>query len=89
MEAIEQALQKGEKNMVKAYGYTQEALAKVHAGRASPNMLDGIMVDYHGSGLPIEQMATISTPDVRVLTIQPWEKTTLPAIEKAILNVKT
>ena len=60
-------------------------LASMRTGRASLAMLDGIKVDYYGAPTPVNQMASVSVPDARTLTIQPWEATQLRAIEKAIL----
>ena len=60
-------------------------LQKVRAGKASPQMLDGIKVDYYGNPTPIDQVANVNTPDAHQIIIQPWERTMLPVIEKAIL----
>jgi len=59
-------------------------LAKVRTGRANAAMLDGIKVDYYGTPTPINQVATVAVPDPRLITIKPWEKSLIPAIEKAI-----
>ena len=60
-------------------------LQKVRAGKASPQMLDGIKVDYYCNPTPIEQVANVNTPDAHQIVIQPWERNMLPVIEKAIL----
>jgi len=60
-------------------------LQKVRAGKASPQMLDGIKVDYYGNPTPIDQVANVNTPDAHQIVIQPWERNMLPIIEKAIL----
>lgn len=60
-------------------------LQKVRAGKASPTMLDGITVDYYGTPTPINQVANVMTADARTLTIQPWEKSMISPIEKAIM----
>ena len=60
-------------------------LQKVRAGKASPQMLDGIKVDYYGNPTPIEQVANVNTPDAHQIVILPWERNMLPVIEKAIL----
>ena len=86
MEEINKELEGAKQAMEKSYIHTQEAFSKVHAGKATPNMLDGVMVEYYGNITPINQIAAISTPDVRTLLIQPWEKKAIPAIEKAILD---
>jgi ribosome recycling factor len=57
----------------------------VRAGKASPQMLDGIKVDYYGNPTPIDQVANVNTPDAHQIVIQPWERNMLPVIEKAIL----
>ena len=59
-------------------------LVKLRAGKATPSMLDGIMVSYYGTPTPLQQVANINTPDARSFVIQPWEKKMIDAIEKAI-----
>jgi len=61
-------------------------LTKIRTGRASANILDGVQVDYYGSLMPINQVGQISTPEARLLQIQPFDKTMIPAIEKAIFG---
>jgi ribosome recycling factor len=61
-------------------------LSRVRTGRATPSLLEGVTADYYGSPTPINQVANISVPDARTLMIQPWEKSMLPVIEKAILG---
>ena len=73
----------GEK-MDKALKHLSAELAKLRAGKASPAMLDGIMVNYYGTPTPLQQVANINTPDARSIVIQPWEKKVIEAIEKAI-----
>ena len=63
----------------------ERELQKVRAGKASPQMLDGIKVDYYGNPTPIDQVANVNTPDAHQIIIQPWERNMLPVIEKAIL----
>lgn len=72
--------------MAKAVEALQKDLATLRTGRASAKLVDYIRVDYYGTPTPIGQMASISVPDPRMITIQPWDKTMLPAIEKAILK---
>lgn len=74
-----------EDSMSKAIKSLQNQLTKVRTGRASANVLDGISADYYGSATPIKNMGQISTPEARLLQIQPFDKTLIPAIEKAIL----
>ena len=71
--------------MKKAIGFLEVELVKIRAGKANPNMLDGIMVDYYGSPTPISQVANINIMDARTISIQPWEKKTLQLIERAII----
>ena len=63
----------------------ESELTKIRAGKATATMLDGIMVDYYGSPTPINQVANITTPDARTISLQPWEKTMMAPIEKSIL----
>ncbi len=74
-----------EDSMKKAIVHLEGELAKIRAGKANPQMLDGIMVDYYGSPTPINQVGNISVLDARTLTIQPWEKNMLQPIERAII----
>ena len=74
-----------ESRMMKTLDALQSQFGAVRAGRASAAVLDPIRVDYYGVPTPISQMATIVSPDPRTLNIQPWDKTTIKAIEKAIL----
>ena len=71
--------------MDKAIEHLEGELVKVRAGKASPNMVSGIKVDYYGSESPLNQVANVSTPDARTISIQPWEKSMMDPIEKAIL----
>jgi ribosome recycling factor len=78
---------KDEKNgMDKAIDHLQNELVKVRAGKASPIMLDGISVDYYGTMTPLSQVSNVSASDSKTLTIQPWEKSMLAPIEKAIFE---
>jgi ribosome recycling factor len=75
-----------EDHMNKAIKSLQNQVAKVRTGRATAAVLDGIMADYYGTPTPIKNMGQISTPEARLLQIQPFDKTLIPAIEKAILG---
>lgn len=75
-----------EEIMKKAISHLEAELTKVRAGKASVQMLDGIMVDYYGNPTPINQVANIMVVDARTLTIQAWEKNMLQQIDKAILQ---
>lgn len=72
--------------MKKAINHLEAELIKIRAGKANPQMLDNIVVDYYGSPMPVNQVANISVMDARTLTIQPWEKNMLQPIERAIIN---
>ena len=74
-----------EEKMNKALEHLVEALLGIRAGKASPNVLKGIMVDYYGSQTPVSQVASVTVPDAKTILIQPWEKGMIPVIEKAIL----
>ncbi len=75
-----------EEKMQMAVEFLDDALARIRAGKASPRILDGILVEYYGSMVPLSNVSTINTPDARTITILPWEKPMLREIEKAILN---
>jgi ribosome recycling factor len=75
-----------DEHMKKAIQHLEAELVKIRAGRANPNMLDGLVVDYYGSPTPISQVGNISVTDARTLTIQPWEKNMLQPIERSIIN---
>jgi ribosome recycling factor len=74
-----------EDSMEKAIGHLEAELVKIRAGRANPNMFDGLVVDYYGTPTPVNQVGNISVADARTLTIQPWEKNMLQPIERAII----
>src|SRR5690349_17196435 len=71
--------------MNRAITHLETELVKVRAGKATPGLVDGIMVDYYGNATPINQVGNISVADARTLTIQPWEKNMLQPIERAII----
>jgi len=73
-------------DMNRALSHMEKALVKIRAGRANPSMLEGVMVEYYGTPTPLQQVSNVNTPDARTISIQPWEKTLIPEIEKAILN---
>lgn len=66
--------------------FLDESLAHIRAGKANPRILDGVKVDYYGSHVPLSNVATVTTPDAKTITIQPWERAMISVIEKAILN---
>lgn len=81
---IEDVLKKTEEKMQASIEGLKHNLASIRTGRANANILDGVVVDYYGVPTPINQMAAIKTPDAHQLAIEPWDKTQLSAIEKAI-----
>lgn len=74
-----------EDGMKKAINHLESELVKIRAGKANPNMLEGIMAEYYGSPTPISQIANISALDARTISVQPWEKNMLQPIERAII----
>ena len=68
--------------------HSKSELSKVRTGRANPDILNSIMVEYYGSMIPLSQVSTISIPEPRLITLQPFEKTLIPIIEKAIMDSK-
>lgn len=84
-EELELIIEDAEASMKKAVGFLEAELVKIRAGKANPNMLDGINVEYYGSPTPINQVANINIMDARTISIQPWEKKTLQLIERAII----
>jgi ribosome recycling factor len=83
-EMIDVLLQDARERMGKSVESTAHEFATVRTGRASPALLDRIMVDYYGAMTPLRQLATISAPEARLLTVQPYDKSSIKAIEKAI-----
>jgi ribosome recycling factor len=84
-EELELIIEDAEASMKKAIGFLEVELGKIRAGKANPAMLDGITVDYYGAPTPINQVANINIMDARTISIQPWEKKSLQAIERAII----
>lgn len=83
---ISDVLKDAEDRMVKAVEALKREFTTIRAGRANPNMLDKVTVEYYGTQTPVNQLANISVPEPRILAIQPWDKSSLPMIEKAILK---
>ena len=72
-------------SMKKAIGHLEAELVKIRAGKATPNLVEGIIVDYYGNPTPVNQVGNVAVSDARTLTIQPWEKNMLQPIERAII----
>jgi len=86
MEEIQLQLEETKELMQKAVDHTVAELLKIRAGKAMPNLLDGIMVSYYGTPTPLQQVASVTTPDARTLSIKPWERTLISEIERSIVN---
>ena len=82
---LELIKEEAQEKMDKAIKHLEYELSHLRAGRANPLLLDGIHVDYYGAHTPLSQVSSINTPDAKSILIQPWEKTMLGVIEKAIL----
>lgn len=86
MEEIQLHLEEAKEMMQKAVSHTASELVKIRAGKAMPNLLDGIMVAYYGAPTPLQQVASVTTPDARTLSIKPWERNLISEIERSIIN---
>ncbi len=85
-EEIKFILDSALESMDAAMAHLEKAFIKIRAGKASPIMLSNVKVDYYGSPTPLPQVANVNTPDARTISVQPWEKSMLQEIEKAIMN---
>lgn len=83
---IDFVIDSAKEGMDKAIQHLNKQLLNIRAGKASPAMLGGVMVEYYGSNTPLNQVANINTPDARTISIQPFEKKLIPEIEKGIMN---
>ena len=81
-EILDQLKNQLEKNLI----HTTAEFKRIRAGKATPDMLEGVFVDYYGANTPINQAANVNTPDARTIVIQPWDKTLIRPIETAIIN---
>ena len=79
-------LEEAESKMEKSVENTKEKFSHVRAGRANVSMLDGVSVEAYGTPTPLNQVGTVSAPEARLLVIDPWDKSLIPAIEKTILQ---
>ncbi len=75
-----------EEKMKATLEFLEDTLSRIRAGRANARILDGVMVEYYGTMSPLSSTATVTTPDAKSIVIQPWEKSMLKSIEKAIMN---
>jgi ribosome recycling factor len=85
MEELEMFIDEARDQMTKAVNHVGSELVKIRAGKASPSMLDGLMVSYYGTMSPLNQVSSITAPEARTLFIKPWEKSLIQEIEKSIL----
>jgi ribosome recycling factor len=85
-EELELVMEDAESSMQKAISHLEIELIKIRAGKASPSMVDGLFVEYYGNPTPVTQVANVTILDARTISIQPWEKNMLQAIEKSILQ---
>jgi len=82
---LEKIIHEADDKMKKAVEFTRQELTRLRSGKATAALLDDVRVDYYGQKLPIAQVATVGTPDAHLITVQPWDKSILGDIEKAIL----
>jgi ribosome recycling factor len=83
---VEGTLQDAEHKMKSAVSHAQDEMASLRSGRANPRLLDRVMVEYYGTRTPLNGLASFSVPEPRLLVIQPFDRTAMPAIEKAIMT---
>lgn len=86
MEETKEIIENAELNMMSAVNHLESELSKIRAGKANPIMLKGINVDYYGSLTPLNQVASVNTPNAQTISIQPWEKSLIDVIEKSIID---
>lgn len=86
MEELDMVYSMTQESMDASIEHLKAELLKIRAGRATPAMLDGVMVEYYGALTPLSQVSNVNTPDARTISIQPWEKSILQEIERAIIN---
>ena len=85
-EEVELVYEMAKEHMEKAIEHLDNELLRIRAGKANVHILDGIVVEYYGTPTPLNQVSNISTPDAKTIMIQPWEKTMIDPIEKALMN---
>ena len=82
MEEIKKCMEQAQTGMESVISFFDKELQKVRAGKASPQMLEGLKVEYYGNLTPIEQVANINTPDARQIVVQPWKEICYPLLKK-------
>jgi ribosome recycling factor len=85
-EEINFVLDSTREQMSASISHLENALSKIRAGKASPQMLDGVTIDYYGAMTPLGQASNINTPDAKTITVQPWDKSMLEVMDKAIID---
>ena len=85
-ERAKEIVSSAESKMQDALSFLEEDLKNYRVGKANPSIFNGLMVDYYGTATPVHQVSSISAPDAKTLTLQPWEKNMIPKIEKAIMD---
>jgi ribosome recycling factor len=83
---IKDILKNADTKMVKTIESVRHELVRIRTGKATTSLLDGVKVDYYGTLTPLNQLGTVSTPDIHTITIQLWDKSAVQSVEKAILN---
>ena len=86
MEEIEFILDSTRESMGKSIEHLEVAFSKIRAGKASPQMLDNVNIDYYGAITPLNQASNINTPDAKTISVQPWDKSMLEVMEKSIID---
>ncbi len=86
MPETDNLLEEAELKMEDSVDALARSLASVRTGRASPGLIEHLQIDYYGTSVPLNQLASISVPEARLLTVQPWDKRSIPAVEKSILQ---
>jgi len=84
-EEVQMVYEMAKENMEKTIEHLDNELMRIRAGKANVHILDGVMVDYYGTPTPLNQVSNISTPDAKTIMIQPWEKSMIETIEKALM----
>lgn len=84
-EDVKLIIDSAKEKMQRTLEHLQDAILGIRAGKANPNILKGVMVDYYGSQMPVSQVASVTVPDAKTVLIQPWEKNMIAVIEKAIM----
>ena len=85
-EELQIIIDTADESMDETVSYCKKEFSHIRAGKASPSILDGVKVDYYGSQTPLNQLANVSAPDARLLTVQPYDKSAMEDIEKAIMS---